>query len=211
MHAYILHACSTWGSQKRSLVPLELELQTVVSSPVGTGNPTWVLWKSSQWSYPLNHISRSYLLAFWKSTFPVRNVAHHLRSKIMSLDYVQNSALAQLSLEWNAKMKRAVWPPGAHHCCLPRAAAHPASLVQEPAKCTLSARICCKSMWPSLHQIHMSFSVSHPSGHAVWNSYSQIPTMPFPYLTVIFLIALARRKTCYLFICYLFIVSSPKM
>ena len=41
---------STVGDQKRMSDPLELALQMVVSSHVGAGNPTQILWKSSQCS-----------------------------------------------------------------------------------------------------------------------------------------------------------------
>lgn len=46
VHWLFAHMC---GCVKVSEL-LELELQTVVSSPVGTGNETWVLCKSNQYS-----------------------------------------------------------------------------------------------------------------------------------------------------------------
>jgi hypothetical protein len=41
----------------RMMNPLERELQTVVSCHVNAGNWTWVLWKRSQSSYLLSHLS----------------------------------------------------------------------------------------------------------------------------------------------------------
>lgn len=38
--------------------PLELGLQAVVSSSVGTGSQTWVFWMSSQF-HPLNPVSHT--------------------------------------------------------------------------------------------------------------------------------------------------------
>lgn len=35
---------------------LELELQTIVSLPVGAGHRTWVVWKSSQRFQPRSHL-----------------------------------------------------------------------------------------------------------------------------------------------------------
>lgn len=37
--------------------PLELEFPTVVSHHVGARNQTQVLWRKSQFSYPLSHLS----------------------------------------------------------------------------------------------------------------------------------------------------------
>jgi hypothetical protein len=45
------------GAQERVLDPLKLELQMVISYPVGTGNQTQVLCKSRQCSEPLSHLS----------------------------------------------------------------------------------------------------------------------------------------------------------
>lgn len=47
---------SASGGQKRALNPLELELQTIVSCHVGTGNGALVLCKSNKWSQEQNHL-----------------------------------------------------------------------------------------------------------------------------------------------------------
>ena len=52
MYVCIAYMPSAQGSQKCLLDPLELELQAVVS---------WILYKSSQSSYPLFHLSSSLL------------------------------------------------------------------------------------------------------------------------------------------------------
>ena len=43
--------------QKRALDPLDLDLQMVVSQHVGAAHTPWVLWKGSQSSVSLNHLS----------------------------------------------------------------------------------------------------------------------------------------------------------
>lgn len=45
------------GEQERGISPLELELEKVVSCPVGAGNQTSVLCKSSKDSQLLSHLS----------------------------------------------------------------------------------------------------------------------------------------------------------
>lgn len=50
------------GDQKRVLDTLELEWQKIASHRVHVRNWTWVLCKSSQWSYSLSHLSRSLML-----------------------------------------------------------------------------------------------------------------------------------------------------
>ena len=50
LHVCTPHACSAHGSQKRASNLLEFKLLLVMSYCVGTGNPTWVLWKRSQCS-----------------------------------------------------------------------------------------------------------------------------------------------------------------
>ena len=47
------------GVQKRESDPLGLEFQTVVRHYVSAGNRTWVLYKSSKHSEPLNHLFSS--------------------------------------------------------------------------------------------------------------------------------------------------------
>lgn len=47
MYVYITYVCVACGGQKNELVPLELELQTVMSCHMHTGNWTYVLWESS--------------------------------------------------------------------------------------------------------------------------------------------------------------------
>jgi hypothetical protein len=47
---YVQCACRDFRGQKRTSVPLELESLTVVSSDVGAGNQSLVLWESSQCS-----------------------------------------------------------------------------------------------------------------------------------------------------------------
>lgn len=42
--------CSAYRGKKRSSYSLELELQTVVTHPVGAGNKTRIPWKSNKCS-----------------------------------------------------------------------------------------------------------------------------------------------------------------
>lgn len=57
---------SVQGNQNSLSDPLKLEWQTVVTHHMGSGNQTWVLWKNSQWSELLSHLS-SLSLLFWNS------------------------------------------------------------------------------------------------------------------------------------------------
>lgn len=57
------------GGQKRASDPIEQESQRVVSSCVGAGNPSQVLWRDSQCSQELSHLS-SPRLRFWWVTEP---------------------------------------------------------------------------------------------------------------------------------------------
>lgn len=62
--AFCLHAClcttnmpAAWEGQKKSLNPLEQELNMVLSHYMNTWNWIWVLWKSSQCPQPLSNLS----------------------------------------------------------------------------------------------------------------------------------------------------------
>lgn len=45
-----VNVCISQKGQKRAADPLELELEMVVSRHVGDGDPTWMVWESSQGS-----------------------------------------------------------------------------------------------------------------------------------------------------------------
>ena len=57
MCMYVYHMCAgIQNDQKAALICLELDLQ-VLSNHVGSENRTQDLWKSSQCSFPLSHLS----------------------------------------------------------------------------------------------------------------------------------------------------------
>lgn len=77
--------CRTYRGQKKALDLLVLELQMVVSHPIGSGSWSYVLWKNNQYSYSLSYLSRpsicihSFILLMakieetspqWERTFP---------------------------------------------------------------------------------------------------------------------------------------------
>ena len=61
------HLCSTRRGQKRTSEPLELELQMVVTHPVGAGKQTQVLQKSSKCSPSLQLLT----ILFLKQDLPL--------------------------------------------------------------------------------------------------------------------------------------------
>lgn len=56
-HLYDTHVTGTHGGQKRELDSLELELQKVISCLVGAENPTQVLCRNSQSFLTIGHLS----------------------------------------------------------------------------------------------------------------------------------------------------------
>lgn len=47
-----------FGGQQRASDLLGLELPSIVSCHVGSRTQTWLLWKNSQYSYTLSHLSK---------------------------------------------------------------------------------------------------------------------------------------------------------
>lgn len=62
MYVCVACVCRAQGDQKKVLGPLELEFQEVVSFYAGAGNWTQILFKSSQCSEPLSHLSSSMVM-----------------------------------------------------------------------------------------------------------------------------------------------------
>ena len=55
----IMYMSGAHKMQKRAADLLELQLQTVVTHSESAGNPAWVLWNHTQFSYFLSHLSSS--------------------------------------------------------------------------------------------------------------------------------------------------------
>lgn len=76
LHACLYNMCvhGSHGSQERKLGPQELELWTVVSCNVGSGNWTQICYKSSQFSLPMSNFSKHKRYHFKWRTFPAVHI-----------------------------------------------------------------------------------------------------------------------------------------
>jgi hypothetical protein len=72
--------------QKRALDPLDLDLQMVVSQHVGAAHTPWVLWKGSQCSESLRHLSSVHFI-FLQLHFTNRCCALNEILKIFLFEY----------------------------------------------------------------------------------------------------------------------------